>query len=516
MRSTNSSHDHYAKNPNCAVGHFLHDRAHSRHCLLTGRLDVHISTLLLLSKPYSHLDMCTRSSHSRPSPSFSLLLGHGSSPVSSRVGVGESKVGTMASIVRLGPAQQQVYIEDVEEMFDVFMLSLNTVIGDGSIEEFILQNSFKIEFIGELATFWLTEITRDNRRVSSEPGEQQVEFELPTEVLALILSQLNMRDNIRASAVCRNWLAIAASVRRANNPPWLMFFPKYGDMYEFYDPSQRKTYHVELPQLRGSRICYAKDGWLLLFGPGTKDIFFFCPYTREMIELPKLQSAHQIVAFSAAPTCPNCLLFTVKNVTNSIISVSTCRPGETQWSTVNFECPMTFYSNTWNKIVFCNGCFLCLNVNGALGAYDPENVTWKVVLRPPGYTHFFSVHSSWRAKFMAEHDGDVFVVYTCAAVNPVIYKLNLMHRVWEEMRSLGGMTLFASFLSSHAMTDILGKMRSNVCFSKVLLYGKHCVTYSPDAGRYYPRNQLYDWEEQDPFESIWIESPKDPSIFLQR
>ncbi|KAK6126390.1 hypothetical protein DH2020_039867 [Rehmannia glutinosa] len=295
-----------------------------------------------------------------------------------------------------------------------------------------------------------------------------------------------------------------------------MFFPKYGEMYEFYDPSQHKTYRVEMPQLRGSRVCYAKDGWLLLCKPGTEDIFFFCPYTREMIELPKLQLANQIVAFSAAPTCPNCLLFTVKNVTGSIMSVSTCRPGKTQWSTVNYESHLTFYSNFWNNIVFCNGCFFCLSCSCALGVYDPEKITWTVFLvRPPGCIRFFS-HSSWQAKFMAEYDGDIFVVYTCAVVSPVIYKLNLTDGVWVKMESLGGITLFASCLSSHAMADILGKMRSNICFSKVLLYGKRCVTYSPDAGRYYPQNQLYDWDEQDPFESIWIESPEDPSIFLQR
>ncbi|KAK6152299.1 hypothetical protein DH2020_014934 [Rehmannia glutinosa] len=314
----------------------------------------------------------------------------------------------------------------------------------------------------------LTETTRDNRRVSSGPREKQAEFDVPMEVLELILSQLSLRDNIRASVVCKSWLAVAVSIRRANRPPWLMFFPKYGELYEFYDPSRRKIYRLELPELRGSRICYAKDGWLLLCRPDTRGVFFFCPYTREMIELPKLRLVDQIVAFSSAPTSLNCVLFTIEHVSNSVIAIATCRPGETRWSIVNYDCCMPFYSSIRNKIVFCNGRFFCLSVTGAIGAYDPEKCTWIVLsVGPPKCMMFFSVHHYWRANFMAEHDGDIFIVCTCSSINPFIYKLDLVHGVWVEMESLGDMTFFANFLSSRVMTDILGKIGSNVCFSKV-------------------------------------------------
>lgn len=115
------------------------------------------------------------------------------------------------------------------------------------------------------------------------PDEGDTQPELPTELLEVILSQLRLRDNIRASAVCKRWQTVAVSVRRANKPPWLMFFPKFGDLYEFYDPSQRKTYWLELAELHGSRICYANDGWLLLYKPRTQSVFFFRPYTRVII-----------------------------------------------------------------------------------------------------------------------------------------------------------------------------------------------------------------------------------------
>lgn len=112
---------------------------------------------------------------------------------------------------------------------------------------------------------------------------------------------------------------------------------------------------------------------------------------------------------------------------------------------------------------------------------------------------------------MAENKGDIFVIYTCYSENPIIYKLDQENKEWVEMKTLEGVTLFASFLSSHARTDLLGMMRNCVYFSKVRFYGKRCISYSLDHKRYYPRKQCHDWGEQDPFESIWVDPPDDVS-----
>jgi len=48
---------------------------------------------------------------------------------------------------------------------------------------------------------------------------------------------------------------------------------------------------------------------------------------------------------------------------------------------------------------------------------------------------------------------------------------------------------------------------------KVRFYGKRCISFSLGGYRYYPPKQWHDWGEQDPFENIWIEPPKDFSGF---
>ncbi|KVI12031.1 F-box domain, cyclin-like protein [Cynara cardunculus var. scolymus] len=298
-----------------------------------------------------------------------------------------------------------------------------------------------------------------------ENSEQEAWSVLPVELLELIISRLTLKDNIRTSAVCKRWLSVALSVRKVNKPPWLMYFPKLGHLFEFYDPSQRKTYSVELPELHGCRICYNKDGWLLLYKPRTQRVLFFNPFTREMIKLPRFEMTYQIVAFSTSPKSPNCILFTVKHVSPTVVAISTCHPGAAEWTTVNYHNRLPFVSSIWNKLVFCNGLFYCLSLTGWLGVYDPQEHTWSIrIVPPPRCPDNFFVKNWWKGKFMAEHKGDVFVIYTCYSENPIIYKLDQANKEWVEMKTLEGVTLFASFLSSHARTDLLGMMRNSFVF----------------------------------------------------
>ncbi|CAK8571380.1 unnamed protein product [Lathyrus sativus] len=364
----------------------------------------------------------------------------------------------------------------------------------------------------------LSDTIANSKRGATEVKNDNLELQswsdLPAELLEIIMCSLALDDNVRASVVCKSWNSVANSVRVVNQSPWLMYFPKFGQWYEFYDPVQRKTYSLEFSELNGSRVCYTKDGWLLLYRPRTDRVFFFNPFTREIIKMPRFEMTYQIVAFSCAPTSPDCVLFTVKHVSPTVVAISTCHPGATEWTTVNYQNRLPFVSSIWNKLVFCNGLFYCLSLTGWLGVFDPSERTWSVLsVPPPKCPENFFAKNWWKGKFMTEQEGDVIVIYTCSSENPIIFKLDQALMEWEELKTLDGATLFASFLSSHSRTDLSGIMRNSIYFSKVRFYGKRCVSFSLDDYRYYPRKQWHDWGEQDPFESIWIEPPKDFSGF---
>ncbi|GKV31821.1 hypothetical protein SLEP1_g40484 [Rubroshorea leprosula] len=295
-----------------------------------------------------------------------------------------------------------------------------------------------------------------------------------------------------------------------------MYFPKCGDMYDFYDPSERKSFSIQLPELYDSRVCYTKDGWLLLYRPKTYRLFFFNPFTREKIKLPRLEITYQIVAFSCAPTSSSCVVFTLKHLSPSIVLISTCHPGGEEWVTINHRNRLPFVSSIWNKVVFCNDRFYCLSLTGWIGVYHPVEQIWNVLsVPPPQCPENFIAKTWWKGKFMTEHNGEILVIYTCVSDNPLIFKLVKSETAWEEMKTLNGVTLFSGFLASHAMEDLPGNMRNNIYFSKVRFFGKRCISYSLDDKRYYPSKQCHDWGEQDPFETIWIEQTQDALSFLE-
>ncbi|KAF3950288.1 hypothetical protein CMV_023937 [Castanea mollissima] len=317
----------------------------------------------------------------------------------------------------------------------------------------------------------LAETISGNKRTATKEKREKLELQtwsdLPPELLEVIVSRLTLEDNVRASVVCKRWHSVAISVRVVNQSPWLMYFPKCGNLYEFYDPSLRKTHSIELPELNGTRVCYTKDGWLLLYRPRSHRMFFFNPFSHEVIKLPRFELTYQIVAFSCAPTSSNCMLFTVKHVSPTIVAISTCHPGATEWVTVNYQNRLPFVSSIWNKLVFCNGLFYCLSLTGWLGVFDPLEHTWSVLsVPPPKCPDNFFAKNWWKGKFMAEHKGEILVIYTCSSENPIIFKLDRTKMIWEEMKALDGVTLFASFLSSHSRTDLSGLMRNSVYFPK--------------------------------------------------
>ncbi|KAE8718968.1 Cysteine-rich RLK (RECEPTOR-like protein kinase) 8 [Hibiscus syriacus] len=273
----------------------------------------------------------------------------------------------------------------------------------------------------------LAETVNGDERTTTEDGNDRLELQtwssLPVELLDLIMSSLSPVDNIRASAVCKNWHKSAVSVRVTNQSPWLMYFPRGNYLYEFYDPSECKIYYRELPELRASRVCHSRDGWLL-YRPRTQCVFFFNPFTRERIDHPSFELTSQGVAFSCAPTSTNCVVFTMTHVTPLLVAISMCHPGALEWTTFNHPNRFPFVSSFWDKVVFSNGAFYCLSFAGWVGIYYHQTRYWKVLgVPPPRCPEIFFLQNWWKGKFLTERNGDILVIYTSQFEKAMVYKL---------------------------------------------------------------------------------------------
>ncbi|OIW09371.1 hypothetical protein TanjilG_01342 [Lupinus angustifolius] len=355
--------------------------------------------------------------------------------------------------------------------------------------------------------------------VKNENLEQQTMFDdLPSELLELIFSRLTLDNNIRASVVCKRWHSVATSVRVLSYAPWLMYRPLYGNQYEFYDPFHYKTYSIDLPELSGSIICYAKDGWLLLYGSETRQLFFFNPFTRDMIKLPGCDETTYLAAFSCAPTSSECVLFIVSYVSPSAVNISTCYPGAIEWTTVNYQnqLPLSMSSMIWNKVVFCNGLFYCLSFEGLLAMFDTDERSWTVLSVPLPKCRNNCVRDLFNEElmFMTEQEGNIIVITQCSSENPVVLKLDRTLMQWKVMRTLGGGTLFAGFMSSHSRIGLPRSMRNYVYFPVYGTEYKSTISFSLDDCSFYPHKNWFPPELIFCFNDIiWIEPPKDFSGF---
>ncbi|CAD5327677.1 unnamed protein product [Arabidopsis thaliana] len=117
--------------------------------------------------------------------------------------------------------------------------------------------------------------------------------DLPSSLIEVIMSHLALKDNIRASAACKLWYEVGISVRVVEKHPWLICFPKRGNLFEFRDPLHWKLYTLGLPELAESTVCYSRFD--------------------------------------------DCVLLAIKFVlADNLVTVSTCNPGATDWVTDDF------------------------------------------------------------------------------------------------------------------------------------------------------------------------------------
>lgn len=350
------------------------------------------------------------------------------------------------------------------------------------------------------------------RKKGSKEAANPSFADLPLCLLEVIISQLDLKDNIRASATCKTWREAGLYVRLVDKPPWLMYLPKRGNSFEMYDPLQKKMYTLNLPELSKSTVCYSRDGWLLMRKTASHQIFFFNPFTRKLINLPKLELSYDAIAFSCAPTSGTCVVLAFKNVEYGTVTTSTCHPEATEWVTEGLVCYLRYRSDSrkHSNIVYANRRFYCLDDKGRLYYFEPSSREWSFSYTYSPPCPYISSRYERKKKrvFLAVRKGVFFTIYTCGGEKPMVYKLDESSD-WEEINSttLDGLTIFTS-LYSYEMRVNLPWMRHSVYFPKVRLSNKCCVSYSFNEERYFPRKQWQEQEDLCPVENLWIRPPK--------
>ncbi|XP_013601679.1 PREDICTED: LOW QUALITY PROTEIN: F-box protein At3g56470 [Brassica oleracea var. oleracea] len=347
--------------------------------------------------------------------------------------------------------------------------------------------------------------SKDHRtiRVRWQTKRTKHSLDFPYDLLQLVVvSHLPLKDNIRASTVSKTWHEACLSVRIPDKPPWLIYFSKTEESScELYDPSMQKRYYLSFPELSGSRVCHSNEGWLLVYNPNSFQLFFFSPFAHDRIPLPPLWMAYdQRMAFSCAPTSSTCLLFTVTNVTLDNITVKTCYPNAEEWNTFVFKNQLPV--STFEQIVFSNGVFYCLTNTGHLSIFDPSSSSWNVFL--PGLP---LRHHGSNGCFMAQHQGEIFLIYMYAHMNPTVLRLDHTNCEWTERKTLGGLTIYASGLCSETRAE-QKQPRNCLCLPVFHGFKRTCIYYKVDEESVVSLK----WKKSDPYANIWIMPPLNPIL----
>ncbi|XP_010468654.1 PREDICTED: F-box protein At4g00893-like [Camelina sativa] len=323
------------------------------------------------------------------------------------------------------------------------------------------------------------------------------------------MSHLVLKDNIYASATCRSWCKAAVSVRVVEKHPWLMSFPKYGNLFELRDPLKRKVYTMNLPKLARCTVWYSKDGWLLMAQRGLKKMFFFNPYSRELITLPDYQNAFDEIAFSCPPTSDNCVVLAIRFI-DEFVLISTCHPGATDWTNEVIPFRIRPFYNQSN-IVYCKDRFYCFNARGTLFSFHPSSRTWSYTcadkLECPYQYDREKYGWSEKGVSLIEKEGELFVMFTSSNERPLVYKL--VSGTWEEIRTTAhdGFNIFVSYYNSELRTN-LPRKKNNIYFSRFSQKRKRCVSYSFNESRFSRHKEWQRWRELCPRQSLWIDPPR--------
>ncbi|CAA7028022.1 unnamed protein product [Microthlaspi erraticum] len=353
-------------------------------------------------------------------------------------------------------------------------------------------------------------ITSRRRRSKTQSNEQALNpsfADLPSSLLETIMSRIVLKDNIRASAACKSWHEAAIYVRVVEKHPWLMCFPKFGggNLFQFRDPVQSKSFTLELP---GRSFSLEPD-----------EIFFFNPFSKERISLPVLEPTLKFIrshelAFTCPPTSDDCvLLASFCDYQRVNVTLRTWCPGATEWSIITHEDAGWFgFFGKYGKLVYLNDRFYILN-STSLHSFHPSSGTWEH--RPTTRLHDHNDGQRQRygrgpnetTFYLAEKRGEVILLVTCNKEKPKVYKLVSLE--WKEMSDaeLDGLTFFVSLYNCELRSD-LTCMRNRVYFSRSGGNRKHCAYYSFDENSFTSYNAShYRGLELCSRNSVWIDPP---------
>ncbi|KAF9614472.1 hypothetical protein IFM89_018719 [Coptis chinensis] len=325
-------------------------------------------------------------------------------------------------------------------------------------------------------------------KVNVEKSERICWIDLPFDLVAMIAMHLPLAiDYMNLRCVCKTWAFSVRPIQWRVNPtgstieyPWLMSSNRESSRCKFLDPTCNITSHFDMPELLYARICSSKDGWLLM-SAGDYSMFFFNPFTKEIVELPDLTEIFSFsgVSFSSPPTSPDCVTFGICFRGFNAVDIYFVHLEDDAWTNILGVSEARFIPSKVTP-VFCNGAFYCLGQKRHLGIFDlKDGLNGWTVLCPPRPCS--CIHRS----YLLEYNGEILSVFVSHKGKYVhVLKLDYSNETWKTSSNLEDIILFVSRFSSIALKAVAERMQNKIYFSVSFNSENNYLFYSLQIGRW--------------------------------
>ncbi|KAG8370540.1 hypothetical protein BUALT_Bualt14G0127600 [Buddleja alternifolia] len=138
--------------------------------------------------------------------------------------------------------------------------------------------------------------------------------DLPNDLLSLILSNLFGLDRYTFSLVCKSWNA-ALAISPYRHMPCLMYYKWRNRVWNIFQ--YNVIFNKKFPKVPRAEIHCSKYGWLLMARLDCS-LFFFDPFNRRRIYLPRSNFRYIVICFFHKPTSPDCFIVGIANRLNGL------------------------------------------------------------------------------------------------------------------------------------------------------------------------------------------------------
>ncbi|KAF9621099.1 hypothetical protein IFM89_016533 [Coptis chinensis] len=409
-------------------------------------------------------------------------------------GVGDESLSVYLPCLNLqAPVYSPFWLMPSNRLVKVYKENANTTIWD----ELEIEKTNKI-----------VKVTKE--RVEESEGSYWID--LPRDILLSIAQHLPSADDyMNFRPVCKKWASIPPirwttdTTGVTTQYPWLMYSNRKKSTCSFIDPVFNVTHCVDRTELRGARICFSKDGWLLM-SKGDRSMFFFNPFTKVTIDLPDLPRdfAFRGLSFSSLPTSADCIVFGVNTFSTDYVRIDYVRLGNQAWTDRLIANHVKILLGNHNP-VFYDGAFYCLSYERHLGVFDFKNniCEWRILTTP-------LPKKSFDQNYLVECNGEILSVFVGRNGSWVeVHKFDFSTKKWTKLRSLGDKMLFISRSTSMLLKATNKRNHNKIYFPISYNDENNCVFYSLETRKWHSsfgdfcREDIYNTKEQ--LHCTWIQ-----------